>query len=114
MRLLVGLVAALAMLVWPLAAEARTLALLVGVAQYNQASGIHSLLGPRNDVSLIWRALKGRGVDPQDITVFTDGLPTGPDFPVAKGLAESANILGALDHLAAEAQKGDTVIFYYS
>lgn len=95
------------------AAEARTYALLVGVANYD-APGIHDLLGPRNDVSMIWRALKQRDVKPDDITVLTDGLPQDPDFPTAKGLPIRNNILGALDTIASEAQKGDTVMFYYS
>lgn len=41
-------------------------------------------------------------------------MPTGENFPVAKGLAHGANILGELDRLAETAQKGDTVLFYYS
>lgn len=96
------------------AAEAKTMALLVGVADYNEESGIHDLLGPRNDVTMIWRALKARGTDPADITVLTDGLPTDPNFPVAKALAHHDDILKELDRLAATAQKGDTVLFYYS
>jgi hypothetical protein len=95
------------------AAEARTYALLVGVANYD-APGIHDLLGPRNDVTMIWRALKARGVKPEDVTVLTDNLPQAPEFPEAMGLPVRANILGAFDALAAEAQKGDTVLFYYS
>lgn len=98
----------------PHGAEARTLALLVGVADYDEASGIHDLLGPRNDVAILWRALKSRKVDPADITVLADGLPTGENFPVAKGLAHSSDILNELDRLAQSAAKGDTVLFYYS
>ena len=60
MKWLTAVVAAAAMLAVSGVAQARTLALLIGVAQYNKASGIHSLLGPRNDVSIIWRALKSR------------------------------------------------------
>ena len=114
MRVLKTIVAACAMLACAPLAHARTMALLVGVADYDTASGIHDLLGPRNDVSIVWRALKARDVKPADITVLTDGLPQGADYPVAKGLAESANILAELDRLAKEAQRGDTVIFYYS
>lgn len=114
MKTLKSLLLAGALLAWSPVAEAKTLALLVGVADYNEPSGIHDLLGPRNDVTMIWRALKARGVDPNDITVLTDSLPQNENFPVAKGLAQSANILNELDHLASEAQKGDTVLFYYS
>ena len=95
-------------------AHAKTMALLVGVADYDEANGIHDLLGPRNDVSILWRALKARGADPADITVLTDGLPIGENFPVAKGLAHGVDILGELDRLAETAQKGDTILFYYS
>lgn len=94
-------------------AEARTYALLVGVADYD-TPGISDLLGPRNDVTLIWRALKVRQVDPADIVVLGDGLPSGPDFPVARALPLRAEIFGALDKLASSAAPGDTVIFYYS
>ena len=103
-----------AMICAPTLAHAKTMALLVGVADYNDASGIRDLLGPRNDVSILWRALRSRGVEDQDITVLSDNLPAGPDFPVAKGLAHSDVILGELDRLAEEAQSGDTVMFYYS
>ena len=109
-----GAMFALPALVSPSLAQAKTMALLVGVADYNEASGIHDLLGPRNDVSILWRALKARGVDAGDIAVLTDNLPAGENFPVAKGLAQSADILAELDRLAETAQKGDTVLFYYS
>ena len=95
-------------------AEAKTMALLVGVADYNEASGITDLLGPRNDVSILWRALKARDVKPEDITVLADAIPLGPDYPRVKAVPESANILAELDRLASDAQPGDTVIFYYS
>ena len=114
MKIFKALLMAGAIFTLPAVAEARMLGLLVGVADYNEPSGIHDLLGPRNDVSILWRALKARGADPADLTVLTDGLPVGPDFPVAKGLAQSADILAALDKLAGEAKSGDTVIFYYS
>ncbi len=114
MKHLKSLLLAGVMFALPSFAEARTMALLVGVADYNEASGIHDLLGPRNDVSILWRALKQRGLAPGDVTVLTDNLPVGADYPQVKGLAESANILAELDHLAETAQRGDTVLFYYS
>ena len=70
------------------AAEAKTLALLVGVADYDEANGIRDLHGPRNDVSIMWRLLKSRGADPADIAVLTDNLPTQPEFPKAKALPQ--------------------------
>ncbi|WP_373502751.1 caspase family protein, partial [Aestuariivirga sp.] len=114
MKRLKTLLLAGALLAAPVAAEAKTMALLVGVADYNEASGIKDLLGPRNDVSILWRALKDRGVADGDIAVLTDGLPKDENFPVAKGLAESTNILRELDRLAETAQRGDTIFVYYS
>ncbi|MGH6906533.1 MAG: caspase family protein, partial [Aestuariivirga sp.] len=114
MKALKAVIMAGAMFAWLPMAQAKTMALLVGVADYNTASGITDLHGPRNDVSIMWRALKSRDVKPEDMTVLTDALPVGVDYPVAKGLAEGAIILAELDRIAREAQRGDTVIFYYS
>ncbi len=117
MKLLKAVLCAGAILALPAMSEpvlAKTHALLVGVANYNDDNGITDLLGPRNDVSILWRALKARGVDPADIAVLTDGLPIDEDYPVPKGLAHGAEILAELDRLAESVQKGDTVLFYYS
>lgn len=96
------------------AAEARTHALLIGVSDYN-VNGISDLKGPPNDVSILWRALKGRDVKVEDIAVLTDPvLPESPDFPKPKGLPHRAEILAELDRLAEVVEKGDTVMFYYS
>ncbi len=94
-------------------AAAKTHALLIGVADYD-TDAIHDLLGPRNDVSILWRALKRRDVKPEDIAVLTNGLPENTDFPKPVGLPHRAEILAALDKLVADAQKGDTILFYYS
>ncbi|MFO0993393.1 MAG: caspase family protein [Hyphomicrobiales bacterium] len=94
--------------------EAKTIALLVGVADYDEANGIRDLQGPRNDVTIMWRLLKSRGADPADIAVLTDHLPAQPGFPTAKGLPKYKTIVGELDHLVDSAKPGDTVIFYYS
>ncbi|MGE3830794.1 MAG: caspase domain-containing protein [Parvibaculaceae bacterium] len=105
----------LALLALSSAAEARTRMLLIGVANYNKESGIPSLLGPRNDVTMMWRLFtKLRGVDPKDVIVLTDGLPQSPDFPVINGDPTIGNIRAALDKLAAESTDKDDVIFYYS
>lgn len=95
-------------------ALARTQALLVGVADYTESKTITDLKGPRNDVTLLWRLLQKRNVKPEDIMVLTDGLPEGAAYPKPAGLATSSNILAALDKLAGTAEKGDTVIVYYS
>ena len=92
--------------------EAKTLALLVGVADYDAANGIRDLRGPRNDVTIMWRLLKSRGADPADIAVLTDNLPAQPECPVAIGLPKYKSIVGELDHLVDAAKPGDTVIFF--
>lgn len=96
------------------AAEAKTRMLLIGVADYNDASGIRDLLGPRNDVSIMWRLFKSRGVAPEDITVLSDGVPEGPDYPVVNGAATIGNIRAAFDKIAAETGPDDDFVFYYS
>lgn len=95
-------------------AEAKTRMLLIGVAHYNEESGIRSLLGPRNDVSIMWRLFKSRGVDPQDITVLSDGVPEGPEYPKLSGAPTIANIRAAFDKIAAETGPKDDFVFYYS
>ncbi|MGE0006713.1 MAG: caspase domain-containing protein [Parvibaculaceae bacterium] len=97
-----------------LQAEARTRMLLVGVADYNEESGIRDLLGPRNDVSIMWRLFKARGVDPKDITVLSDGVPEGADYPVLDGAATIGNIRAAFDRIASETGPEDDFVFYYS
>ncbi len=90
------------------------MALLVGVADYDEANGIRDLHGPRNDVTIMWRLLKSRGADSADIAVLTDNLPAQPEYPTAKALPQYKNIVGELDHLVEAAKPGDTVIFDYS
>lgn len=96
------------------AADAKTRMLLVGVANYTDNPDIHSLLGPRNDVSIMWRLFKSRGVDPKDMTVLSDGIPEGPAYPVLNGAATIGNIRAAFDKIAAETGPDDDFIFYYS
>ncbi|MGE3872054.1 MAG: caspase domain-containing protein, partial [Parvibaculaceae bacterium] len=96
------------------AVEAKTRMLLIGVADYNEASGIRDLQGPRNDVSVMWRLFKSRGVDPKDITVLSDGLPQGPEYPVLDGAATIGNIRAAFDKITGETGPDDDFVFYYS
>jgi len=98
----------------PTALEAKTLGLLVGVADYDASNGIRDLYGPRNDVTVMWRMLKSRGSNPADITVLTDGLPSQAGFPSINGSPRYKTITAALDGLATRAQPGDMVVFYYS
>src|SRR6476646_10142939 len=109
-----GAIVLLAFASLTLASEAKTRMLLVGVADYNEETGIHDLQGPRNDVSLMWRLFKSRGVDPQDITVLSDGLPPGPDYPIFAGPPTIGNIRAAFDKITAETGSKDDFVFYYS
>ncbi len=95
-------------------AEAKTRMLLIGAADYNDPSGIRDLLGPRNDVSIMWRLFKSRGVAPEDITVLSDGIPEGADYPAMNGAATIENIRAAFAKITAESGPQDDFIFYYS
>lgn len=89
-------------------------ALLIGVTDYAAGSGITNLEGPRNDVSALWRLLRGRGVEPGAITVLAQNLPAGAEYPTPAGAPTRAEILRQMDELAKSAKRGDTVIVYYS
>ncbi len=93
----------------PAAAEVH--AVLVGVSDYLVLDA--DLKGPSNDARLMAETLAARGVDPAAMTVLasdTAGLPAG----VATGAPTRAGILAALADIAAKAQPGDTVVFYFS
>lgn len=89
----------------------RRLALLVGINQYPEAvgpgvDGGHSLplRGCRTDVELQkWLLVYRFGFAPQDVLTLVDGEAT------------RSGILQAIDdHLIAQAQPGDTVVFHFS
>lgn len=101
-RLLRFLFAALAIALAPLPLRAETRALLIGVSDYDAASGIPSLKGPRNDVRLMREVLAGRGV--ADIRVLADGVEGSAARP------GRAAIVAAFEQLAADAGPGDLVI----
>ncbi len=93
----------------PAAAEVH--AVLVGVSDYLVLDA--DLKGPSNDARLMAETLAARGVEPASMTVLasdTAGLPAG----VATGAPTRAGILAALEDIAAKAQPGDTVVFYFS
>ena len=94
-------------------AQARNLALMVGVTQYDEKV-IRPLEGPNNDVVLMWRELRRRGFQPADMTVLADNLPARNDVPKSAGAPTRAAILDALKALAAKAQSGDFVVFQFS
>lgn len=83
-------------------ARAETRALLIGVSDYDPASGIPSLKGPRNDVRLMREVLAGRGV--ADIRVLADGVEGSAARP------DRAAIIAAFDRMAADASPSDLVI----
>ena len=86
-------------------ALAETRALLVGVSDYAEGSGAADLKGPANDVTLLTRVLRGRGVE--DIAVLADGVE-GAARPTREA------ILSALADMAARAQDGDLVMVHLS
>ncbi|MFK8252774.1 caspase family protein [Ancylobacter terrae] len=112
-RLLAILALALAPWAAPGAAQARNLALLVGVAAYDEPS-IRPLEGPRNDVVALWRYLVRHDFAPADIEVLAEGLPAAADTPTPEAAPTRAAILDGLDRLAARAGAGDFVLFHYS
>lgn len=100
-------------LILPQRAEARNLALLVGVADYDEPK-IRALSGPRNDVILLWRHLSRHGFDAADITVLAEGLPQAADVPRPQAAPTRAAIMDALARLAERAGSGDVVLFHFS
>lgn len=105
-RLLVHVV--LAMLWLPAATEAlaERRALLVGVSDYPALpAGMQRTPGARNDVELLRITLLQRGFATQHVRTLADGL-SGADPPTR------ANILRALDDLAAASGPGDFVFLH--
>lgn len=87
----------------------RKLALLVGINDYSTAS-INSLGGCLNDVEMQKHLLVHRfGFAPDDVMMVWDNAETADRKPTR------ANILSAFEnHLIAQAQPGDVVLFHYS
>lgn len=95
-------------------AHARALALLIGVAGYDDDSHVAHLLGPRNDVTIMWRLLKGAGIKDEDMVVLADGIPATGDYPRVKARPTRAAILTAFADLAKRAGKDDFVYIHIS
>lgn len=112
--LLAPLLAAFAALSGAQAEASTTRALLVGVSDYWNLDPKYKLKGPRNDVRELTRTLVEIGIAPGNIEVLADGLADLPDGvrPAADPTREA--VVAGLKRLAAESQKGDLVIFYYS
>jgi hypothetical protein len=100
--------------------NAENRALLIGASGY--PSHIGPLLGPSNDVQVIWGLLTGRGFKAENVRVLADSLQDnfakmasvncartdGPACPVY------FNIMHALADLVAKTQRGDYVVLYFS
>lgn len=91
-------------------------ALLIGASGYDEARigpGVQ-LLGPRNDVALMIRALRAYDVPDANMRVLADGLDqTGIDF-TAHGDPTRAEILASFDVILDRVQPGDEVLVYFS
>lgn len=87
------------------AAHSETRAILIGVADYDDASGIADLEGPVNDVLLMASVLNAKGVT--DITRLTDGI-AGVTRPTR------AAILAAFADLTIRARLGDLIYIHMS
>ena len=81
-------------------------ALLIAVGSYEYLR-IAPLKGPRNDVLAMRRALQHLNVEPSRIVELSDDAPT-------HRLPSRANILRALKELQQVAQRGETVLLYWS
>ena len=86
-------------------ARAEVYALLVGVADYDDSTGIADLRGPPNDVALLRSVLLRRGVS--QIVTLADGTAQSPR-------PTRAAILAALDELIGRVSAGDFVFLHFS
>ena len=100
-------------LLWPINAEARNRALLIGISEY-QLDTIPKLKAPKNDVALMWDLLHERGFDLKDITVLADQIDPDHKQPIPHGMPTANNILRELDALAAKTKNDDLIVIYYS
>lgn len=91
-------------------------ALLIGASGYDEdriGPGVE-LLGPRNDVALMIRALRAYDVPDANMLVLADGLEqTGIDF-TAHGDPNRAEIVAAFAAMLDRVQPGDEVLVYFS
>lgn len=86
-------------------AQAEVRAVLVGVSDYADETGIADLKGPQNDVALMDRVLRERGVT--EITILADGID-GAQRPTR------AAILSAIAEVATASGPGDVVYLHLS
>lgn len=93
----------------PAAAETR--AIVIGVSDYLVLDA--DLKGPSHDAQLIAETLVARGVVPAEITVLASDPPSLPEG-VSNAQPTRAAIMAAMQEVAAKAEPGDTVVFYFS
>ncbi|WP_316195621.1 MULTISPECIES: caspase family protein [unclassified Bradyrhizobium] len=91
--------------------SARNWALLIGVSGYPYIS---QLQGPRNDVTIMWRLLKTKGFQPNDIVVLADGLPHSDAFPEVTARPTRAAIVDAVTDLTKRVRAKDFVYVHIS
>jgi hypothetical protein len=96
-------------------AEARDRALLIGVSAYDN-DAITDLQGPPNDVTLVWRALRARGMAAADIMLLAEPFAAPEKHPPVKARPTRDNIVAAFKQLADDVARdsGGTVVVYYS
>ncbi|WP_429910610.1 caspase family protein [Glycocaulis sp.] len=91
-------------------------ALLIGASGYDEeriGPGVE-LLGPRNDVALMIRALRAYDVPDANMLVLADGLgQTGIDF-TAHGDPTRAEIMAAFSAMLERVRPGDEILVYFS
>jgi formylglycine-generating enzyme required for sulfatase activity len=85
-------------------------ALLVGVREYDKASGLRPLAFSENDVTRLADVLKASGYRPENVVVMTDSRESTP----ARLLPEREKILYQLDSLLRDRSDGDTVLIAFA
>jgi Caspase domain len=110
--------------------DGRKYALIVGVSGTGKlappkggAYDKKKLVGPKNDVPLIWHTLKGFGFKPENMVVLSDGINTsspGDGDKVAaaqmkiNGQPTAERILHHLRDFVGKVEEKDTVVFYFA
>ncbi len=98
----------------PLATQAETRALVVGVSGYPALAELIRLTGPKNDLREFANTIVSLGVPAKNVTVLADGVSGLTEGIAAPGIGTKAAILAGLDRLAATSKPGDLVVFYFS
>ena len=89
-------------------ADAKNIALLVGVSEYPNFPPAKHLSAPKNDVRRMQDALLARGFAKDDLTLLADNVEGSKTLPTR------AAILDELKRLSERAERGDFVVLYAS